>query len=145
MADGVRHRGDQVGERLAGPGPRLHGEMLPRPDRAPDRLGHLVLPGPGAPPDAVHRRGQQDRHRGRRRAGIQRRLVHVWNATAPPGRPAGSARGAALAEPLSFRLPAATPPPYAALTPATTRPRRWQYSGLDIPGSGRPLADRRAG
>src|SRR5215510_8547094 len=80
MADGVRHRGDQVGERLAGPGPRLHGEMLPAPDRVPDRLRHRVLPGPGGPPDARHRRRQQVGHGWQRRAdiagrGIPRRRV----------------------------------------------------------------------
>ena len=115
VADGMRRRRDQIGERLAGPGSRLHGEMLPGPDRPPDRLRHRVLAGPGGAPDAVHRRGQQAGHgrrplirgrgiggRGIGGRGIRGRCIprepagvaggHVWNATAPPGRPGGTAR-----------------------------------------------------
>src|SRR5690606_23031618 len=61
----VPDRGDQVGERLAGAGARLHGEVLRIAHRLPDGLGHLDLTGALHPAEAAHGDGEEffDRRR----------------------------------------------------------------------------------
>ncbi len=60
MPDG----GDQVGQRLAGAGPGLDGQVLAGLDGVLHRLGHGDLAGPFRTADARHRRGEQFGHRG---------------------------------------------------------------------------------
>src|SRR5215469_14394269 len=134
--------------------------MLAGPDRAPDRLGHRVLPGPVAPPDAFHRGGQQAGD-GRRRVPIGGRGVrgrgimrgpggvakgHVWNATAPPGRPGCTARRAARAASGTRRFC----PPSGGHTPALRCPNARSHPpaptailGTGLPGERRPPPGRR--
>ena len=63
--DRVPRRGHQVGERLAGAGARLDGQVLAGCDRLLHRLGHRDLPGPLRPADPGDRRGEQVRRAGR--------------------------------------------------------------------------------
>ncbi|GAB3132689.1 hypothetical protein GCM10027258_00640 [Amycolatopsis stemonae] len=55
MAD----RGHEVGQRLAGAGAGLHGEVLAGADGAADGLGHLDLPWAFGTPDGLHRVGEE--------------------------------------------------------------------------------------
>jgi hypothetical protein len=55
----MAHRGDEVGQRLAGPGSGLDGQVLAGLDGALNCLGHRHLPGPLRPADAGDRRGEQ--------------------------------------------------------------------------------------
>jgi hypothetical protein len=57
--DGPRDRRNQVGQRLAGPGACLHGEVLARVERARDGFGHLDLAVPFRTAQRGNRLGQQ--------------------------------------------------------------------------------------
>ncbi len=57
--DGPRDRRHQVGQRLAGPSARLHGEVLAGVERVRDGLGHLDLAVPFRAAQRGNRLGQQ--------------------------------------------------------------------------------------
>ena len=70
VRDGVPDRGHEVGQRLAGAGARLHGEVLAGVDRLADGLGHLDLPSRRCAADGgdrgVEQLGDAGQLRGRR-------------------------------------------------------------------------------
>ena len=59
LGGGELHGGHQVGQRLAGPGAGLHGEVRAVGHRVPDGLGHDGLPGPLRPADGTDGGGEE--------------------------------------------------------------------------------------
>ena len=84
----VLDRRDEVGQRLARAGPRLHQQVGPLLDGGGDRVGHGDLTLTSRPPDAGHGGGQQvveGRHQSTVCRGVTcapRRLARLWTGKA---------------------------------------------------------------
>ena len=83
LGDRVPHRGDEVGQRLAGSGASLDRQVLAGLDRAVHGLGHRDLSGPLHSPDA------RDRGREQRCDVRQVPLTGLFTLAAPAGIPGG--------------------------------------------------------